>query len=68
VAALAPFITPGEARRSPLLWHLLGRVTTRPWDREHGAATAKPMPGGAQPLSATEIEALAQWVDLGGRP
>ena len=68
VAALAPFVTPGEARRSPLIWHLMGRATTRPWDPEHVRATAKPWPAGVPSLTTPEIRAFAEWIDLGGRP
>jgi hypothetical protein len=65
-AALAPFVTAGEARRSRLVWHLMGRSTARPWDPDEGAVP-KPMPAGGTPLSADEIQAFVEWIDLGGR-
>jgi hypothetical protein len=65
---LAPWATTGEARRSPLVWHLLGRPTVRPWDPEAGTAVAKPMPPGAGELTADEVRAFVEWIDLGGRP
>jgi Tol biopolymer transport system component/mono/diheme cytochrome c family protein len=67
VAALRPWIVPGEARRSRLVWHLLGRNTARPWDPEAGLA-AHPMPADAQPLTPEEIQAFLEWIDLGGQP
>jgi Tol biopolymer transport system component len=67
-AALAPYRAGGEARRSPLVWHLLGRPTARPWDAEAGRAQARPLPAGAEPLSADEVRAFVEWIDLGGQP
>jgi hypothetical protein len=65
--ALAPYVTTLEARRSPLVWHLMGRSTARPWDAVT-SAVPKPMPAGGTPLSADEIRAFVEWIDLGGRP
>ena len=65
---LQPFIVAGEARRSPLVWHLLGRSTARPWDPAPSHATPTPWPAGATPPSAAEIKAFIEWIDLGGRP
>jgi Tol biopolymer transport system component len=67
-AALAPYRAGGEARRSPLVWHVLGRTTARPWDPEASRAQARPMPAGAEPLSADEVRAFIEWIDLGGQP
>ena len=68
VEALAPYITAGEARRSPLVWHLLGRLTARPWDPEAGSAVPKTMPASAAAPTAAEIRAFVEWIDLGGQP
>ncbi len=60
-------VTPGEARRSRLMWHVLGRNTARPWDPEAqlpGPKTAT-KPG---TLSPDEVRALIEWIDLGGQP
>ncbi len=65
-AGLAPYLSPGEARRSRVIWHLLGRNLARPWDPEAGAAAAKPVPKDA--VSADEVRAFVEWIDLGGRP
>jgi hypothetical protein len=66
--ALSPYVSPGEARRSPLVWHLLGRSTARPWDAEAGTAAPKIRPGGSQGPSAAQIRALIEWIDLGCQP
>jgi len=65
---LAAWAKTGEARRSPLVWHLLGRATVRPWDPEAATAVVRPMPAGTAALSADEIRTFVEWIDLGGRP
>jgi cytochrome c553 len=65
-AGLAPYFVPGEARRSPLVWHLVGRNVARPWDAEAGAAAPKPVPEGA--VTPDEVRAFIEWIDLGGQP
>jgi hypothetical protein len=67
-AALAPYVSPGEARRSPLVWHLLGRSTARPWDAEARSAAPKIRPATHEGPSATQIRAFIEWIDLGCRP
>lgn len=63
-ALLARAVVPGEARRSRLVWHLLGRNTARPWDGvdSQGASRGIPGPG---PLSAEERQTFFEWIDLG---
>lgn len=59
------YVDPGRARTSPLVWHVFGANTSRPWD---GAAArpARPIePGQAEPLSPQEQAILVQWIDLG---
>lgn len=67
-AALAPYVRAGEARRSPLVWHLMGRSTVRPWDAEAGSAAPKAMPAGTAGPTADEIRAFIEWIDFGGLP
>jgi Tol biopolymer transport system component len=62
------YLTPGEARRSRALWHLLGRNTARPFDAEAGATAPAPMPTQAGGLSVDEVRAFIEWIDLGGQP
>ncbi|MGE5125293.1 MAG: hypothetical protein ACM3PV_03310 [Betaproteobacteria bacterium] len=66
-AGLARFAAAGEARRSRLLWHLLGRNTARPWDEEVSAPAPEPLPEAQRP-SPAEIRAFIEWIDLGGQP
>lgn len=61
---LTVLAAPGEARRSRLLWHLLGRNTARPWDAESGT----PAPPVATGLTAEELRVFVEWIDLGGQP
>jgi hypothetical protein len=67
-AALAPYIRAGEARRSRLLWHLLGKNTSRPWDAEAAAPAPAAVSAEAGSLTADEVRAFVEWIDLGGQP
>ncbi len=64
--ASRPHLSAGEARRSRLVWHLLGRNVARPWDPEAGAPAAKPVPPDA--VTPDEVRAFIEWIDLGGQP
>jgi len=58
-------VHPERARTSPLIWHVYGRNTSRPWDGA-SAEAAVPMPLAQQgPLSAGDRRTLAEWIDLG---
>jgi len=61
-------VRPGRARTSPLVWHLLNRVTVRPWDRA-AAAEAKRWtpPDRSVPMSAHERQTILEWIDLGAQ-
>ncbi len=60
------YVEPGRARTSPLVWHLFGVNTSRPWDGPAATRPVKPIPPEkAQPLSAEEKALLVRWVDLG---
>ncbi len=56
------FVHPGQARTSPLIWHLYGRNMSRPWDGEAVAGKAAPP---VPDLTAEERRVLVEWVDLG---
>lgn len=63
---LGKYIHPGIARTSPLVWHLFGRNTSRPWDGGCAARPAKPiLPGQSAALTESERETLVRWIDLG---
>jgi hypothetical protein len=67
-ALLDGHVDPGGARTSPLVWHLLGRRTDRPWDElddPDGAGTPPPGPAEGTTLTRDEILTFVQWIDLG---
>ena len=60
------YVHPGQARTSPLIWHVLGRNLSRPWDGTARDQSVKLIPPDrSQPLSAEEQQLLVKWVDLG---
>jgi hypothetical protein len=61
------YVHPGRARTSPLIWHLFGRNTSRPWDGDPVTRqAAKPIPPGkVPPLTPLESRLLVEWVDWG---
>lgn len=60
------YVDPGRARTSPLVWHLLGRNTSRPWDGAAAERKAKPIPPDpAVPLGDADRQAFIQWIDTG---
>ena len=64
--ARGKYVDPGRARTSPLIWHVLGRNTSRPWDGPTQSRPAKPIPPGkSEPLSEAESRVLIRWIDLG---
>ena len=60
------YIEPGAARRSPLVWRLLGRDTSRAWDRGQRSAQEVPQDH-LDLLSRDELRTLIEWVDLGAQ-
>lgn len=60
------YVEPGKARTSPLLWHVFGVNTSRPWDGAVDARLAKAIPPDkSPPLSAEEKAILIRWIDMG---
>ncbi len=60
------YVHPGRARTSPLVWHIFGRNTSRPWDGEWTQRAATPIPASDVPaLTELERRALVEWIDLG---
>ena len=59
-----PLVEPGRARTSRLLWQLVGRNTSRPWDSTAQTKVAPPAASGPR-LSADELRTLILWIDLG---
>jgi hypothetical protein len=65
-SARGKYVDPGQARTSPLVWHLFGRNTSRPWDGPACQRPAKPIePGKLEPLSDEERQRFVEWIDLG---
>jgi hypothetical protein len=62
---LESHVVAGQARTSPLVWHLMGRRTDRPWDGVEGEASPAPMPAEGGPLTAEEIRTVVEWIDFG---
>jgi len=61
------YVYPGSARTSPLIWHLFGRNTSRPWDESYKSDyPIKPMPPDGGPvLTESERRTFIEWIDLG---
>jgi len=60
------YVHPGRARTSPLIWHVLGRNTSRPWDGEAAGRPVKEIPPGkADPLTDDQRRTFVEWVDMG---
>jgi hypothetical protein len=66
-SAFGRYVHAGQARTSPLIWHLFGRNTSRPWDlAARSSSPAKRMPpGGAQALTEDEKRTFVEWIDTG---
>ena len=64
---LAPeYVQPGRARKSPLVWHVYGRNTSRGWDGATMKRRIKPIPRGkTKPLTDAEKRTIVEWIDLG---
>lgn len=61
------YVVPGRARTSPLLWHVFGRNTSRPWDGRPAGIAVKPAPDcRAAALTGLQKRTLVEWIDMGG--
>jgi Tol biopolymer transport system component len=60
------YIHPGRARTSPLIWHIFGRNTSRPWDNIFSQQKVPQMPPTeGQALTTDEKRTFAEWIDMG---
>ncbi len=60
------YVHPGRARTSPLIWHIFGKNTSRPWDEEFSKGKAVPMPTDqSQELTQDEKRTFVEWIDMG---
>lgn len=66
-SAFGRYVHAGRARTSPLVWHLFGQDTSRPWDiRAKTSSKVKPMPPeGAAALTDDEKRTFVEWIDTG---
>ncbi len=66
-SAFGRYVHAGRARTSPLIWHLFGYSTARPWDvRAQSSSKVKPMPPeGAAALTEDEKRTFVEWIDTG---
>ena len=60
------YVHPGRARTSPLIWHIFGRNTSRPWDETFGRKEVPQMPPNRhEALTDDEKRTFAEWIDMG---
>jgi hypothetical protein len=60
------YVVPGRARSSMLTWHLLGRNTARPWDRDFIGRLDGTLPTSvADRLTKEERRTFFEWIDTG---
>jgi hypothetical protein len=60
------YIHPGTARTSPLIWHIFGRNTSRPWDDTFSQQKVSLMPPAeGQALTPDEKRTFVEWIDMG---
>lgn len=61
------YIHPGRAKTSPLIWHIFGRNTSRPWD--NSICSREPIlkmpPDGTEALTEDEKRTFIEWIDMG---
>jgi hypothetical protein len=65
---LGKYVHPGRSRTSPLVWHIFGQNTAKPWDGNIFRGEARPIPPGngrCAPLTEDEKRTIARWIDLG---
>jgi hypothetical protein len=59
------WVDPGRARTSPLIWHILGKNTSMPWDNLAASQAAAPPNLGRPLVEPTLSRVLIEWIDLG---
>jgi hypothetical protein len=62
---LSAYVVPGAARRSRLIWHVFGRNTSRPWDKDDWMKDVVRMPNNRPALKPEERQVLVEWIDFG---
>jgi len=65
-AGYRKYVHPGRARTSPLIWHIFGRNTSRPWDSTFSQEKVILMPPkDKQALTEDEKRIFIEWIDMG---
>jgi Tol biopolymer transport system component len=60
------YVHPASARTSPLIWHIFGRNTSRPWDESFFKQKVTQMPPeDKQALTEDEKRIFVEWIDMG---
>ena len=59
------WVRPGSARTSPLIWRILGRETSRPWDEAVDPGSCSALLHPETSLTEDDKRTLAEWIDLG---
>lgn len=67
------YVRPGNARSSPLVWQLMGRNTSRPWDQPDQAfrgfeVSKMPPADHGTMLRDQDRQTILAWIDLGAPP
>ena len=57
-------VHPGASRTSPLIWHIMGRNTSRPWDASSFVQEVT-LPDVSSALSDREKTVFVEWIDMG---
>jgi len=60
------YVHPGKARTSPVIWHIYGENTSRPWDKAFSQEKVSQMPPvKAGALTEDEKRTFIEWIDMG---
>lgn len=59
------YIVPGHARLSPIIWHLAGTNTARPWDGSVASMPAVPMNRQGESYPSESLKSWIEWIDFG---
>ncbi len=60
------YVHAGRARTSPLIWHIFGHNTSKPWDGSTDTTRVQKMPPhGRSTLTDDERQTFVEWVDMG---
>ncbi|MBW8002176.1 MAG: hypothetical protein FVQ80_09140 [Planctomycetes bacterium] len=65
-SSIGKYVHPGRARTSPLIWHIFGKNTSRPWDDKAGQDQMPRMSEDKSlQLTDQEKKVFIEWIDSG---